>query len=657
MAKVTKWTKKTVKKPKTIEAQKQAMVEQMMQKWPKNPLLWVFVLALWIALLYGYKWTGVIQEPNDKISLSEIQAKYASGIYDTIILEGNTIRAEEKPRKEFAQTTGKEIMKQWVDKTLAPPHDSIKDLGFFASGSTTKIVVRENTWGNIWKELLPTIISVVLMGILIMFIISKVAGGGPGGGGGPMAFIKSKARRFDPDDAKNNITFADVAGAVEEKEELQEVVDFLKNPDKYKKLGAKIPKGILMVGPPGTGKTLLARAVAGESGVPFFFVSGSEFVEMFVWVGAARVRDLFKEAKEASPAIIFIDEIDAIGKKRSVGVSGGNDEREQTLNQILTEMDGFDNETNLIIMAATNRVDVLDKALLRPGRFDRKVTINLPTQADRELILNIHSKGKPLNEDVDMRKVAGITVGFSGADLGNLINEAAILAGRKNSDSYHDADHSGIHREGSHGNTAKVTSHEWTSRDVSWPIMKLGTLWSENSSRIPIQSTRYLSSLVVVRSAWLGSCLIWIECLSPKQSSKMNLQHSMDEGLQKKYSSGKMLSPQEHRMISRKLPKWLVIWLWNMDLIASSALRISKVTHPVDRWILQGISSHSIHLRRSMRRYALSSWVPMTLLQSSSLNIAISMRRSLKNSSSKRNSHNQNSMHTSKVWMFQWRYN
>ena len=435
MAKVTKWSKKTVKKPKTIEAQKQAMVEQMMQKWPKNPLLWVFVLALWIALLYGYKWTGVIQEPNDKISLSEIQAKYASGIYDTIILEGNTIRAEEKPRKEFSQTTGKEIMKQWVDKTLAPPHDSIKDLGFFASGSTTKIVVRENTWGNIWKELLPTIISVVLMGVLIMFIISKVAGGGPGGGGGPMAFIKSKARRFDPDDAKNNITFADVAGAVEEKEELQEVVDFLKNPDKYKKLGAKIPKGILMVGPPGTGKTLLARAVAWESGVPFFFVSGSEFVEMFVWVGAARVRDLFKEAKEASPAIIFIDEIDAIGKKRSVGVSGGNDEREQTLNQILTEMDGFDNETNLIIMAATNRVDVLDKALLRPGRFDRKVTINLPTQADRELILNIHSKGKPLNEDVDMHKVAGITVGFSGADLGNLINEAAILAGRKNSDS------------------------------------------------------------------------------------------------------------------------------------------------------------------------------------------------------------------------------
>lgn len=248
-----------------------------------------------------------------------------------------------------------------------------------------------------------------------------------------MAFIRSKARRYEPGDENNTVTFADVAGAEEEKEELKEVVDFLKNPDKYKKLGAKIPKGILMVGPPGTGKTLLARAVAGESGVPFFFVSGSEFVEMFVGVGAARVRDLFKEAKESSPAIIFIDEIDAIGKKRSVGVSGGNDEREQTLNQILTEMDGFDNETNLIIMAATNRVDVLDKALLRPGRFDRKVTINLPTQADREKILQIHAEGKPIAVDVDFKKVAAITVGFAGADLGNLLNEAAILAGRRSS--------------------------------------------------------------------------------------------------------------------------------------------------------------------------------------------------------------------------------
>lgn len=244
-----------------------------------------------------------------------------------------------------------------------------------------------------------------------------------------MAFIKSRARIYDPN-AGDKVTFADVAGAEEEKEDLSEVIDFLKNPKKYKDLGAKIPRGILMVGPPGTGKTLLARAVAGESNVPFFSISGSEFVEMFVGVGAARVRDLFKEAKEKAPSIIFIDEIDAIGKKRSPGIGGGHDEREQTLNQILTEMDGFDNETNVIILAATNRADVLDKALLRPGRFDRKVTIRLPNLEDRVKILEVHVRDKPMAKDVDLRKIAGATVGFSGADIANLVNEAAILAGK-----------------------------------------------------------------------------------------------------------------------------------------------------------------------------------------------------------------------------------
>ncbi len=249
-----------------------------------------------------------------------------------------------------------------------------------------------------------------------------------GGASGPMAFIKSRAKIYEP--GKDKVTFADVAGSLEEKEDLAEVVDFLKNPKKFRELGAKIPKGILMVGPPGTGKTLLARAVAGESNVPFFSISGSEFVEMFVGVGASRVRDLFKEAKERAPSIIFIDEIDAIGKKRSPGIGGGHDEREQTLNQILTEMDGFETDTNIIILAATNRADVLDKALLRPGRFDRKVTINLPNLEDRVKILEIHAKGKPMAKDVDFRKIASSTVGFSGADLGNLLNESAILAGR-----------------------------------------------------------------------------------------------------------------------------------------------------------------------------------------------------------------------------------
>lgn len=249
--------------------------------------------------------------------------------------------------------------------------------------------------------------------------------------GGPMAFIRSRARVYDPE-TDEKITFAQVAGAEEEKSDLEEVVDFLKNPKKYKDLGAKIPRGILLQGPPGTGKTLLARAVAGESNVPFFSISGSEFVEMFVGVGAARVRDLFKEAREKAPSIIFIDEIDAIGKRRSPGIGGGHDEREQTLNQILTEMDGFDNDTNVIVLAATNRADVLDKALLRPGRFDRKVTINMPTLEDRKKILEVHMKGKPLDADVNLDKVASITVGFSGAELGNLLNEAAILAGKKN---------------------------------------------------------------------------------------------------------------------------------------------------------------------------------------------------------------------------------
>jgi len=245
-----------------------------------------------------------------------------------------------------------------------------------------------------------------------------------------MSFWKSRARIYNND--KDKILFKDVAWAEEEKEELKEIVDFLKNPKKYKEIWAKIPKWVLLVGPPGTWKTLIARAVAWESGVPFLSISWSEFVEMFVWVWASRVRDLFEQAKKLSPSIIFIDEIDAIGKKRGPGLWGWHDEREQTLNQILTEMDGFSQDTNIIIMAATNRADVLDKALLRPGRFDRKVTINLPNLEDREKILKVHSEWKPISKDVNFKSLASSTVGFSWADLWNLINEAAILTARKN---------------------------------------------------------------------------------------------------------------------------------------------------------------------------------------------------------------------------------
>lgn len=343
-------------------------------------------------------------------------------------MRGNALLAEKKEKKTEVGLGNKPVTVTEIDKIILPPYDGITDLGFNDKNNPTKVSVKDEYWTKLLADSIPSIIGTILFVVLLVFLFGRMSGGQ----NGPMAFIKSRARMYDPE-KDEKITFKDVAGAEEEKEDLEEVVDFLKNPKKYKDLGAKIPRGILMVGPPGTGKTLLARAVAGESNVPFFSISGSEFVEMFVGVGAARVRDLFKEAKEHAPSIIFIDEVDAIGKKRSPGIGGGHDEREQTLNQILTEMDGFDNETNVIILAATNRADVLDKALLRPGRFDRKVTIRLPHMEDRVKIFEVHAKNKPLDKSVDLRKIASATVGFSGADIGNLLNEAAILAGRENS--------------------------------------------------------------------------------------------------------------------------------------------------------------------------------------------------------------------------------
>ena len=276
------------------------------------------------------------------------------------------------------------------------------------------------------STMLPMVIMLIIM-VVFFSIISRNAGGA---GGGVMTFGKSRAKSLMAQD--NKTTFADVAGLDEEKAELEEVVDFLKNPDKYTKVGARIPKGMILVGPPGTGKTLLARAVAGEAGVPFFHISGSDFVEMFVGVGASRVRDLFGEAKKNTPCIIFIDEIDAVARRRGSGLGGGHDEREQTLNQILVEMDGFGVNEGIIVMAATNRVDILDPAILRPGRFDRKIYVGKPDVAGREAILKVHAKNKPLAEDVNLETVARTTAGFAGADLENLLNEAAINAASKN---------------------------------------------------------------------------------------------------------------------------------------------------------------------------------------------------------------------------------
>ncbi|MBU8568128.1 ATP-dependent zinc metalloprotease FtsH [Virgibacillus pantothenticus] len=289
--------------------------------------------------------------------------------------------------------------------------------------------VEEEEQPSMWVTLLTTMIPFLIIGLFFLFILSQAQGGG--GGGRVMNFGKSKAKMYSED--KKKVRFKDVAGADEEKQELVEVVEFLKDPRKFAALGARIPKGVLLVGPPGTGKTLLARAVAGEAGTPFFSISGSDFVEMFVGVGASRVRDLFENAKKNAPCIIFIDEIDAVGRQRGAGLGGGHDEREQTLNQLLVEMDGFGANEGIIIIAATNRADILDPALLRPGRFDRQIMVDRPDVKGRQEVLKVHARNKPLAEDVDLKTIAMRTPGFSGADLENLLNEAALVAARRDS--------------------------------------------------------------------------------------------------------------------------------------------------------------------------------------------------------------------------------
>ena len=310
------------------------------------------------------------------------------------------------PVSEYHQAKiGETVEKQGIDKFEVKP--------------------AEKTSG--WVTFLTSIIPFVIIFILFFFLLNQAQGGG---GGRVMNFGKSKAKLYN--DEKKKVRFNDVAGADEEKQELVEVVEFLKDPRKYAQLGARIPKGVLLVGPPGTGKTLLAKAVAGEAGVPFFSISGSDFVEMFVGVGASRVRDLFETAKKNAPCIIFIDEIDAVGRQRGAGLGGGHDEREQTLNQLLVEMDGFGGNEGIIMIAATNRADILDPALLRPGRFDRQITVGRPDVKGREAVLQVHARNKPLADSVDLKAIAQRTPGFSGADLENLLNEAALVAARQN---------------------------------------------------------------------------------------------------------------------------------------------------------------------------------------------------------------------------------
>ncbi len=356
---------------------------------------------------------------QEEIALSKLTQDIKSGIVETITIRGDEVEAKYKD-SEIIRTTKKEA--------AASFSETLVDYGLTAEeiSKVTIDIKNETGFGYWFYNLAPFLLPLFFVLFLIWYLTRQVKGAGMQA----FTFGQTNARLVNPKD-KSKVTFKDVAGAKEAKEELMEIVDFLKNPKKFLDIGAQIPKGILLMGAPGTGKTLLARATAGEAGVSFFSVSGSEFVEMFVGVGASRVRDLFKLAKSASPAIIFIDEIDAVGRARGVGVGGGNDEREQTLNQILVEMDGFEPADKVIVMAATNRPDVLDPAILRPGRFDRRVTIDLPDRKDREDILKVHALNKPLAEDVNFIVLAERTPGFSGADLYSMVNEAAILAARE----------------------------------------------------------------------------------------------------------------------------------------------------------------------------------------------------------------------------------
>ena len=367
-----------------------------------------------VAILFSW-WFDQVAGPEE-IPISEFVQNIEDGEYDEVVLLARSRRAQGRIEESQAQEGAFDHVASYVEG--------------FEPELTATLENTETSWdvdeepAGFWELLISFLPWLFLLGFMV-FIFMQMQGGG----NRVMQFGKSRAKLVGKEQPK--VTFDDVAGLTEAKEELEEIKDFLASPDRYRQMGAKIPKGVLLFGPPGTGKTLLARAVAGEAGVPFMSISGSDFVEMFVGVGAARVRDLFEQAKQSAPAIVFIDEIDAVGRHRGAGLGGGHDEREQTLNQLLVELDGFEGNTGVIVMAATNRPDILDPALLRPGRFDRQITVDAPDVGGREAILGVHAKGKPLGEDIDLAVLARRTPGFTGADLANLINEAALLAARK----------------------------------------------------------------------------------------------------------------------------------------------------------------------------------------------------------------------------------
>ncbi|GEK46503.1 ATP-dependent zinc metalloprotease FtsH [Bisbaumannia pacifica] len=376
----------------------------------KNLILWLVIAAILLTVFNNFSVDNSPQTMNYSQFVQQVQNQQVR----SVTIDGYTITGERSDGSSF--------------QTIRPAAEDPKLMDDLLSNNVT-VVGKEPERQSLWTRLLVASFPILIILAIFLFFMRQMQGGG-GGKGGPMSFGKSKAKLLSQDQIKT--TFADVAGCDEAKEEVEELVDFLRDPSKFQRLGGTIPRGVLMVGPPGTGKTLLAKSIAGEAKVPFFSISGSDFVEMFVGVGASRVRDMFEQAKKQAPCIIFIDEIDAVGRSRGVGMGGGNDEREQTLNQLLVEMDGFEANEGIIVIAATNRPDVLDPALLRPGRFDRQVTVGLPDIRGREHILNVHLRKVPLADDVKPSLIARGTPGFSGADLANLVNEAALFAARRN---------------------------------------------------------------------------------------------------------------------------------------------------------------------------------------------------------------------------------
>ncbi len=395
----------------------------MYSRWMRNGFIWLLVVVAAIAIGFAFFSGG---DSKEEIPFGQVVQDIEAGQIDVLEVDGRDINAI-----YYQLVNGQRLERTSRVSENTDIATFLSDRGVDLSGGSQGQVNAVNlefkdSGGFGWLGLLLNLFPFLLFGAFLLLIMRQAQGSNSQA----MSFGKSRARLFTG--AKVTVTFMDVAGADEAKEELVEVVEFLKYPEKFAALGARIPKGVLLVGPPGTGKTLLSRAVAGEAGVPFFSISGSEFVEMFVGVGASRVRDLFEQAKKNSPCIVFVDEIDAVGRQRGAGLGGSHDEREQTLNQILVEMDGFDTGTNVIVIAATNRPDILDPALMRPGRFDRKVVLDSPDVKGREAILGVHLKGKPVDDDVEPATLAKSTPGFSGADLANLVNEAAILAARRN---------------------------------------------------------------------------------------------------------------------------------------------------------------------------------------------------------------------------------